>query len=140
VTRVKRGDVLCQIHWNDETRLGTPDRSIEQCIRDKNAVRERTAADTRNTRRLNMKYESVEQAKSHLLDKMARLRIAIIMGSGLSAVDEILYWERSGPLRFHPTFSRSKVRDIAARLFSAKYAMSPCVFEGRVHNYEGLHA
>ena len=45
-----------------------------------------------------MKYEFVEQAKSYLLDKIgAAPEIAIIMGSGLSAVDEIL----SGPQRIH---------------------------------------
>src|SRR5205814_7735267 len=45
-----------------------------------------------------MKFESVEQAKSYLLDKMgAEPEIAIVEGSGLSAVDEIL----SGPQRTH---------------------------------------
>ena len=45
-----------------------------------------------------MKFEFVEQAKNYLLDKMgAAPQIAIIMGSGLSAVDEILM----GPTRIH---------------------------------------
>ena len=38
-----------------------------------------------------MKFEFVEQARNHLLDKMgAAPDIAVIMGSGLSAIDEIL--------------------------------------------------
>ena len=45
-----------------------------------------------------MKFELVEQAKKYLLDKIgAAPEIAVIMGSGLSAVDEIL----SGPHRLH---------------------------------------
>jgi purine nucleoside phosphorylase len=68
-----------------------------------------------------MKYEFVEQAKSYLLDKIgAAPEIAIIMGSGLSAVDEIL----SGPQRFttypFPIFPYRKSRDIAARSYTEK--------------------
>src|SRR5437016_1698501 len=45
-----------------------------------------------------MKFEFVEQAKSYLLDKMGtEPEIAVVMGSGLSAVDEII----SRPQRIH---------------------------------------
>ena len=45
-----------------------------------------------------MKFEFAEQAKKYLLDKMGTApEIAIVMGSGLSAVDEIL----TGPTRVH---------------------------------------
>jgi purine nucleoside phosphorylase len=45
-----------------------------------------------------MQFELVEQAKRYLLDKMgAAPDVAVIMGSGLSAVDEIL----SGAQRLH---------------------------------------
>jgi len=86
-----------------------------------------------------MKYEFVEQAKSYLLDKIgAAPEIAIIMGSGLSAVDEIL----SGPQRIHyvsiPHFPVPKVAGHRGEVVYGKVRNRQIVvFEGRVHAYEG---
>jgi purine-nucleoside phosphorylase len=86
-----------------------------------------------------MKYEFVEQARSYLLDKMGGCpQIAIIMGSGLSAVDEILM----GPTRIHyvtiPYFPVPKVAGHRAQAVFGKVGdLSVVVFEGRVHHYEG---
>ena len=45
-----------------------------------------------------MNFDLVDRAKNYLLDKIgAGPNVAIIMGSGLSAVDEIL----AGPHRIH---------------------------------------
>jgi purine-nucleoside phosphorylase len=86
-----------------------------------------------------MKFEYVEQAKDYLLDKMGSPpQIAIIMGSGLSAVDEILM----GPTRIHyvsiPHFPVPKVAGHRGQVVFGKVGtLSVVVFEGRVHYYEG---
>ena len=86
-----------------------------------------------------MKFEFVEQAKNYLLDKMGgEPEIAIVMGSGLSAVDEIL----SGPQRIHyvsiPHFPVPKVAGHRGQVVFGKIGnRQVVVFEGRVHSYEG---
>ncbi len=86
-----------------------------------------------------MKFEFVDQARSYLLDKMGTApQIAIIMGSGLSAVDEILM----GPSRIHyisiPHFPVPKVAGHRGQVVYGKVGNIPVVvFEGRVHYYEG---
>jgi purine-nucleoside phosphorylase len=86
-----------------------------------------------------MKFEFVEQARSYLLDKMgAEPELAVIMGSGLSAVDEIL----SGPQRIHyisiPHFPVPKVAGHRGQVVFGKVGpQHVVVFEGRVHYYEG---
>jgi purine-nucleoside phosphorylase len=86
-----------------------------------------------------MKFESVDQAKSYLLDKMgAEPEVAIIMGSGLSAVDEILI----GSQRIHyvsiPHFPVPKVAGHRGQVvFGRVKNLHVVVFEGRVHYYEG---
>ena len=86
-----------------------------------------------------MKFEFVEQAKNYLLDKMGSPpECAIIMGSGLSAVDEIL----SGPQRIHyisiPHFPVPKVAGHRGQVVFGKVGkLHVVVFEGRVHYYEG---
>ena len=86
-----------------------------------------------------MKFEFVEQAKSYLLDKMGtEPEVAVVMGSGLSAVDEIL----SGPQRIHyvsiPHFPVPKVAGHRGQVVFGKVGdRSVVVFEGRVHYYEG---
>src|SRR5215467_417368 len=86
-----------------------------------------------------MKFEFVEQAKSYLLEKMgAAPEIAIIMGSGLSAVDEIL----THPQRMHyvaiPHFPVPKVAGHRGQVVHGKAgSLQVVVFEGRVHYYEG---
>jgi purine-nucleoside phosphorylase len=86
-----------------------------------------------------MKFEFVEQAKHYLLDKMGGPpQIAIIMGSGLSAVDEILL----GTSRIHyvtiPYFPVPKVPGHRGQVvFGRVNNVSVVVFEGRVHHYEG---
>ncbi|PYS41477.1 MAG: purine-nucleoside phosphorylase [Acidobacteria bacterium] len=86
-----------------------------------------------------MKFEFVEQAKSYLLDKMGAIpEVAVIMGSGLSAVDEILL----GPQRIHyvliPNFPVPKVAGHRGQVVFGKAGnLHVVVFEGRVHYYEG---
>src|SRR5437868_5668595 len=86
-----------------------------------------------------MRFELVEQARNYLLDKMGTPpEVAIIMGSGLSAVDEIL----SGPQRIHyisiPHFPVPKVAGHRGQVVFGKVAnLQVVVFEGRVHYYEG---
>lgn len=86
-----------------------------------------------------MKFDFVEQAKSYLLEKMgSEPQIAIIMGSGLSAVDEIL----SGSTRVHyvsiPHFPVPKVAGHRGQVVFGKVnSLRVVVFEGRVHYYEG---
>ncbi len=86
-----------------------------------------------------MKFEFVEQAKSYLLDKIGAVpEVAIIMGSGLSAVDEIL----SGSQRTHyvsiPNCPVPKVAGHRGQAVFGKAGKTPViVFEGRVHYYEG---
>ena len=86
-----------------------------------------------------MKFEFVEQAKKYLLDKMGTApEVAIVMGSGLSAIDEIL----SGPTRIHyvaiPHFPVPKVPGHRGQVVFGKVGKHQVVvFEGRVHYYEG---
>ncbi len=86
-----------------------------------------------------MKFEFVEQSTSYLLDKMGIApQVAIIMGSGLSAVDEILM----GSSRIHyisiPHFPVPKVSGHRGQVVYGKAGNIPVVvFEGRVHYYEG---
>ena len=86
-----------------------------------------------------MKFDTVEQAKTYLLDKIgATPEVAIIMGSGLSAVDEIL----TGSQRTHyvsiPNFPVPKVPGHRGQIVFGKVRNTRViVFEGRVHNYEG---
>jgi purine-nucleoside phosphorylase len=86
-----------------------------------------------------MKFEFVEQAKTYLLDKMGAVpQVAIVMGSGLSAVDEIL----TGAQRAHyvsiPHFPIPKVAGHRGQVVFGKVRnVQVVVFEGRVHSYEG---
>jgi purine-nucleoside phosphorylase len=86
-----------------------------------------------------MKFEFVEQAKNYLLDKIGGPpEVAIIMGSGLSAVDEILM----GASRIHyvtiPHFPVPKVAGHRGQVVFGKVNnIGVVVFEGRVHYYEG---
>ena len=86
-----------------------------------------------------MKFEFVEQAKNYLLDKMgSEPEVAVVMGSGLSAVDEIL----SGPQRIDyisiPHFPVPKVAGHRGQVVYGKVgSRQVVVFEGRVHYYEG---
>lgn len=86
-----------------------------------------------------MKFEFVEQAKKYLLDKMGTPPdVAIVMGSGLSAIDEILH----GPTRAHyigiPHFPVPKVPGHRGQVVFGKIGKHQVVvFEGRVHYYEG---
>jgi purine-nucleoside phosphorylase len=86
-----------------------------------------------------MKFEFAEQAKKYLLDKMGTApEIAIVMGSGLSAVDEIL----TGHARVHyvsiPHFPVPKLPGHRGQAMFGKVGNHQViVFEGRVHYYEG---
>jgi purine-nucleoside phosphorylase len=86
-----------------------------------------------------MKFELVEQARNYLLEKMGTPpEVALIMGSGLSALDEIL----SGPQRIHyiaiPHFPVPKVAGHRGQVVFGKVgSRQVVVFEGRVHFYEG---
>ena len=86
-----------------------------------------------------MKYDAVEQAKNYLLERTgAAPHVAIIMGSGLSAVDEIL----RDTLRIHyvtiPHFPVPKVAGHRGQVVAGRVGhTNVIVFEGRVHYYEG---
>ena len=86
-----------------------------------------------------MKFEAVEQAKEYLLDKVGTApEIGVIMGSGLSAVDEIL----RDTMRIHyvtiPHFPVPKVAGHRGQVVFGKAGhLNVIVFEGRVHYYEG---
>src|SRR5437867_11613374 len=82
-----------------------------------------------------MRYNEVEQARNYLLDRIgATPDIAVIMGSGLSAVDEIL----RETTRIHyvsiPHFQIPKVAGHRAEaVFGKAGGLNVLVFEGRVH-------
>lgn len=86
-----------------------------------------------------MNYESVEQAKQYLLDKIGGPPdLAVIMGSGISAVDEIL----RDTVRVHyatiPHFVIPKVAGHRGEaVFGRVGKLNVIVFEGRTHFYEG---
>lgn len=86
-----------------------------------------------------MKYDAVEQARNYLLERTgAAPDIAIIMGSGLSAVDEIL----RDTVRIHyvtiPHFPVPKVAGHRGQVVYGRLGqINVLVFEGRVHYYEG---
>jgi purine-nucleoside phosphorylase len=87
-----------------------------------------------------MKFEAVEQSRQYLLDKIGTIpRVAIVMGSGLSAVDEIL----TGVSRVHYiSIPHMPVPRVAGHrgqvVFGKVKELTVVVFEGRVHYYEGL--
>jgi purine-nucleoside phosphorylase len=88
-----------------------------------------------------VRYNEVEQARNYLLDRIGAVPdIAVIMGSGLSAVDEIL----RETTRIHyvsiPHFQIPKVAGHRAEaVFGKASGLNVIVFEGRVHYYEAGH-
>ena len=86
-----------------------------------------------------MHYEPVEQAKDYLLNKIgATPEIAIVMGSGLSAVDEIVTSAKQIPYASIPHFPIPKVEGHRGQVTYGKVKdMTILMFEGRVHYYEG---
>ena len=86
-----------------------------------------------------MEFEFVEQAKNYLLDKIGTApQVAIIMGSGLSAVDEILMGASRIDYVTIPHFPVPKVAGHRGQVVYGRVNnMSVVVFEGRVHYYEG---
>jgi purine-nucleoside phosphorylase len=86
-----------------------------------------------------MKFDPVEQARDYLLDKMgAAPQIGVIMGSGASAVDEIL---RDTNRLHYITIPNCPVPRVAGHrgqvVFGKAGPVSVLLFEGRVHHYEG---
>ena len=86
-----------------------------------------------------MPYDSVEQAKQYLLDEIgAKPDIAVVMGSGLSAFDEILTGSKRIPYASIPCFPIPKVEGHRGQVTCGKVAgKTVFIFEGRVHYYEG---
>src|SRR5262249_41644113 len=86
-----------------------------------------------------MRYESVEQAREYLLNKIGGVpELAVVMGSGLSAVDEILVHAQSIPYASIPHFPIPKVPGHRGQVTYGKSRdMTVLMFEGRVHYYEG---
>jgi purine-nucleoside phosphorylase len=86
-----------------------------------------------------MQYNSVEEAKDWLLQKIGNApQIAIVMGSGLSAVDEILKGSTRIDYTSIPHFPVPKVAGHRGRVIHGKSGnVSVVMFEGRVHYYEG---
>ena len=86
-----------------------------------------------------MNYDSVEQAKQNLLDRIGDTpHLAVIMGSGISAVDEIL----RDTIRIHyATIPHFTVPTVAGHRGEAVFGrvgkLNVIVFEGRIHYYEG---
>ena len=86
-----------------------------------------------------MKYEAVEHAKDYLLNKIGAVPdFAIMMGSGVSAVDELL----THAVRVHYiTIPNCPVPKVAGHrgqaIFGKAHGLNVIVFEGRVHHYEG---
>ena len=89
--------------------------------------------------RMTLSFEFVKQARDYLLDRMgAAPEIAIIMGSGLSAIDEILSAPAPIPYASVPHFPIPKVAGHRAQMVFGKAGGLPIVlFEGRIHYYEG---
>lgn len=85
-----------------------------------------------------MKYDAVEQARNYLLDKMgSEPDIAVIMGSGLSAADEILRDTVCIHYVTVPHFPIPKVAGHRGQVtFGKNHALNVVFFEGRVHYYE----
>ncbi len=86
-----------------------------------------------------MKYDDVERARDYLLERMgAAPDLAIIMGSGLSAVDEILRDDKRIHYVTIPHFPVPKVAGHRGQvIFGNVGSIRVIVFEGRVHSYEG---
>ena len=86
-----------------------------------------------------MKYDAVEQARNYLLEKIGGAPdIAVIMGSGVSAVDEILHHANRVHYVTIPHFPLPKVAGHRGQaIFGKAHDMTVIVFEGRVHYYEG---
>jgi purine-nucleoside phosphorylase len=86
-----------------------------------------------------MNYESVEQARDYLLDKIGTAPdLAVVMGSGISAVDEIL----RDTVRIHyATIPHFVIPRVAGHRGEAAFGkvgkVNVIVFEGRTHLYEG---
>src|SRR5512134_2743211 len=85
-----------------------------------------------------MNYDSVEQAKNDLLERIgAAPHFAMITGSGLSAVDEIL---RDTVRIDYSSIPHFKVPGVPGHrgqvVFGKIDGLNVVVFEGRVHYYE----
>jgi purine-nucleoside phosphorylase len=85
-----------------------------------------------------MRYNEVEQARNYLLDRIGVAPdIAVIMGSGLSAVDEILHQTTRIHYVSIPHFHMPKVPGHRAEaVFGKAGGLNVLVFEGRIHYYE----
>lgn len=86
-----------------------------------------------------MKYAAIEQARNYLLEKMGCVPdIAVIMGSGLSAADEILRDTVCIHYVSIPNFPIPKVAGHRGQVtFGKNHGLNVVFFEGRVHYYEG---
>lgn len=86
-----------------------------------------------------MTYDSVEEARNYLLDQLgAEPAIAVVMGSGLSAVDELLTGTTHIPYGFIPHFPIPKIEGHRGQVTYGKAGTKTVlIFEGRVHYYEG---
>jgi purine-nucleoside phosphorylase len=86
-----------------------------------------------------MNYDAVDLARHYLADRIgATPDVAVIMGSGLSAVDEILTAATRTPYGSIPHFPVPRVAGHRGEVVYGKAGnMTVVVFEGRVHYYEG---
>jgi len=86
-----------------------------------------------------MKYDAVEQARNYLLEKIGGPPdIAVIMGSGVSAVDEILVHANRIHYVTIPHFPLPHVAGHRGQaIYGKAHGLTVIVFEGRVHYYEG---
>lgn len=86
-----------------------------------------------------MKYDVVEHARNYLLERTGSIPdIAVIMGSGLSAVDEIVRDSVRIQYLAIPNFPIPRVAGHRGQVtFGKSHGLNVIVFEGRVHYYEG---
>ena len=86
-----------------------------------------------------MKYDAVEQARNYLLERAGTVPdIAVIMGSGLSAIDEIVRDSTRINYMTVPNFPVPKVAGHRGQVTIGKvHNLNVICFEGRVHYYEG---
>jgi purine-nucleoside phosphorylase len=86
-----------------------------------------------------MKYDAVEHARNYLLERTGSIPdVAVIMGSGVSAVDEILRDAIYIQYAAIPNFPIPRVAGHRGQFtFGKNHGLNVIFFEGRVHYYEG---
>lgn len=84
-------------------------------------------------------FETVQRARDYVLSKIGNApRLAIVMGSGISASDELLSNVATVPYATIPGFPVPSVAGHRGQIVSGQCGRNAVlIFEGRVHYYEG---